>query len=125
MAFPTPCYALLKNLTYLTITGALSVTYDDAGNVIDVYDMETHRDLLDSGSIGRAWTSFDVTIPPVSPADAEAFDDRLSHTAPRDTMKKRTMIFWWDGAAGTGNQIAACWADQFIGYSGAAPAFVQ
>jgi hypothetical protein len=124
MALPTTIYILLKNLTYIAVEGAASVTYDDAGNVLDVYDMETHRDLLDAGSIGRSWAGT-VTIPPTPPTDPEAYDDRLSHTNPRETMKKRTMIYWWSGAGGTGDQLAACWSDQFIGYSGAVPRFVQ
>ena len=122
--FPTPCYALLKNLTYLEITGALSVTFDDAANVIDIYDTETYRDLFDAGSIVRAWSST-IVVPGATGGSPEDFDDRLSHTVRRDVVKKRTMMFWWDGAGGTGDKVASCWADQFIGYSGTAPAFVQ
>jgi hypothetical protein len=128
MALPTPLYILLKNLTYITVEGASSVTLDDAGNVIEVYDMETHRDLFDAGSIGRAWvtTTASYAIPPVPGTSVpESFDDRLSHEGPRPTPKNRTMLIWWSGAGGTGDQIAMCWADQFLAYSGGIPRFVQ
>lgn len=125
MAFPNKVYALLKNLVYLEIEDAASVTLDDAGNVIEVYDLETHRDLFDSGSIGRAWATDSLPAPFSSPGFPESADDRLNHEAPRVTLKNRTMIIWWDGANGTGEQIAMCWSDQFVGYSGAPPRFVQ
>lgn len=141
MAFPSTVYALLKNLTYMEITGAASVTIDEATNVKDVYDMDTHRNLFDAGSIGRDWVSTfggsvtaavtnnaftfnNATIDPATEAP-ELFDDRLSKTPPEPTLKQRTMIIWWSAAAGTGDQVAMCWADQFVGYSGAIPRFVQ
>lgn len=128
MAYPDPVFILLKNLTYLEVTGALSVTLDDAGNVVEVFDMENHRDLFDAGSIGRAWSSLGnaYDVPPTPGTDVpESFDDRLAHTDPRPTPHDRTMFIWWSGAAGTGDQVAMCWADQFIGYSGSAPRFIQ
>lgn len=128
MAFPTTVYVLLRNLVYLTVENPLSVTLDDAGNLIDVYDLETHRDLLDAGSIGRAWAAgpLNYHTPAVLGTDyPEATDDRVQHTAPRPTLKNRTMFIWWSGAAGTGDKVAMCWSDQFVGYSGAPPKFVQ
>lgn len=127
MALPTPLYILLRNLTYLEVEGALSVTLDDADNVIEVFDLETHRDLFDAGSLGRAWTTAapSYVVPPISGTIPEAYDDRLEHTDPRPTPKSRTMFKWWSGAGGTGDPLAMCWSDQFIGYSGAIPKFVQ
>lgn len=157
MAFPSTIYALLRNLTYLTIEGAASVTLDAADNVIEVYDLDSHRNLFDAGSIGRQWAAIFATATGggqlagtissngaswsdqgidsnsdflgssvfgqgISP---ESFDDRLSKTPPTPTLKQRTMIKWWSGAAGTGDPIAMCWSDQFIGYSGGVPRFVQ
>lgn len=126
MAFPTTVYALMRNLVYLTIEGAASVTLDDAGNVIEVYDLETHRNLLDSGSIGRAWgAAVETWTGGVGGLIPEGADDRLNARMPIPTLKNRTMIIWWSGAAGTGDKVAMCWSDQFIGYSGAPPKFVQ
>ncbi len=128
MAFPNKVYALLRNLVYMEIEGAASVTLDDAGNVIEVYDLETHRDLLDAGSIGRAWSEIGGSYAsPPNPGTTvpESEDDRLQHVAPRFTLKQRTMLIWWSGAAGTGDKLAMCWSDQFIGYSGSPPKFVQ
>ncbi len=128
MAFPTKVYALLRNLVYLEIENALSVTLDDAGNVLEVYDLETHRDLLDAGSIGRAWSDLaseydDPPNPGTTVVENE--DDRVQHVEPRPTLKNRTMIIWWSAAGGGGDKVAMCWSDQFIGYCGAPPRFVQ
>lgn len=127
MAFPSPLYIQLRNLTYMTVTGAASVTLDDAGNVVEVYDLTTHRDLLDAGAIGRSWSSSGAgyVMPQISGTIPEAYDDRINHVVPRDTMKKRTMFIWWDGANGTGEKVAMCWADQFVGYSDSIPRFIQ
>ncbi len=124
MALPNKIYALLRNLVYLEIEGAVSVTLDDAANVLEVYDLETHRNLFDAGTIGRAWAAT-VVAPFATGQEPEGADDRLNAVPPIPTLKNRTMIYWWNAAGGTGDKIAMCWSDQFIGYCGAPPRFVQ
>ncbi len=126
MAFPTTLYVLLKNLVYLQVDGAASVTLDGATNEIDVYDLETYRNLLDAGTIGRAWQiAVETWTGGVGGLIPEGADDRLNAIPPFPLLKRRTMIIWWSGAAGTGDKVAMCWSDQFIGYAAAPPKFVQ
>ncbi len=44
-------------------------------------------------------------------------DDRQTHTPPKPTFKKRSMILFWSGANGAGNVVASSWADEYMGCS--------
>lgn len=109
MALPTPLIVLLKGNMTLTVVGALSetqasVTYSDATN---------YRNELPASYIGRAWNDSNTSAS-ASPEWVE--DDRATATSPINLQKTRSMMLWWDGAAGTGNIVGKCWQDQFIGY---------
>jgi len=122
---PDPIYLLLRNMTYITIAECASVTLDDAGNVIEVYDLETFRNLIPSGDIGRAWNTANVTYPVktgISPP--HTFDDRHKDEDRRLLLKKRAKAILWSGVLGRGDKIAMAWLDQIIGYSGGIPQFV-
>ena len=49
MAFPSPLYVLLKQRKYLTIAGALDMTFSDEF----VYDSVNYRDTMDAGVLGN------------------------------------------------------------------------
>lgn len=55
------------------------------------------------------------------PAATITGDDRLMHIDPRNELKKRTMIKFWSGAAGTGDQLGEVWADRFVQWTGFQP----
>lgn len=127
--FPDPLIVLLRGQQTLTITGALSETAVDE----TIYDGTTYRDdptqLLNVPAPGveANFTAGDAqrgTYTGSNSFVAAGVADPVAHVAPRFHAKKRTMMKWWDGAAGTGNVVGKCWADQFIGYGDSAQ-FIQ
>jgi hypothetical protein len=129
MALPTPLTILLRGQQTLTVTDAVSETSVD----IDFYDGTTYRDdpvaLLNVPAPGVAanFTAGDAsrhTYTGSASFVAAGVADPVAHVAPRFHQKKRSMMLWWDGAAGTGNVVGKCWADQFIGYGDSAQ-FIQ
>lgn len=58
-----------------------------------------------------------ATIPPLH----MAIDDKVLHIAPRNEVKKRTIMKFWSAAGGTGDQLGEIWADKFIQWTGFQP----
>lgn len=121
------------------ITGVMSCSTAD----VEIYDLNNYRDLfLDTsqpeviigvtqtgagmggdGTTAQALGNFitQTTIPGVinlatPAANSFSTDDRISHTPPKPELKKKTLMTFTSGASGAGNVLAACWADEFVGF---------
>jgi hypothetical protein len=125
----------LKNSTKTSavMPGIQSATQED----LIVYDTEVYRDTIDAAFMGTGRTlnltegggdgllvSNGTLVSSTSAGGAFVFgtpsdphleeSDEFTHTPPNPLAKTRSIFYFWSGATGTGNVIAACWADQFI-----------
>jgi hypothetical protein len=114
-------YVQMTGYRYQEVTGAKSISLQEAQNKLEIFDLSTYRDVLSAGELGRAWEKTSLEIPFVSPGFPESTDDRPNHTAPREWAKPDTMIMWWDTAGGTGNCLAMCVYREFVSYSNTIP----
>lgn len=97
MAFPTPLYVLLKGGTYLTLADVIAETREDILNT----DQTNYRDTMDAAFQGGFTTVTAIAgaqqggaqIPLAGSLTAQT--DEFTHTIPRNTFSKRTMIRWW------------------------------
>ncbi len=120
---PDPLYAPIIGEKYLTVFGASSITYVDE----TVYDGEVYRDELDAAYVGGSNLSTSPTSGSFIMGYNYAFqskDDRFTHTVPRYMQKTVTLVKFWDGASGTGNQVGEIPWPIYQGWSGGVPQYV-
>ena len=112
--------------------------------VVDVYDTDNYRDdffntatagnLLLKMSVGTSGGADGEMLTQTNPDSATftessgthglfSVPDSVSHTSPRQELKKRTLIRYWSGpydvgsSSGTGNILFHVWADELTGVS--------
>lgn len=113
---------MAQNYTVRMRDGTVTEVADVASETTvdeEVYDLANYRNELDASTLGRAWTTatFAGETTPATLAVAEARDDRVNAVVPRPELKKRTRLFLWSAAGGTGDILFAGWLDRIEAYS--------
>ena len=87
---------------------------------------------LEDTTAAAVFTTGDLgTAAPVTGPYIYSATDEVMHVPPRPELKKRTMLRFWSGpfdngtSSGTGDVVAACWADEFRAFSKATFTFIQ
>lgn len=117
-------FTLLDEDVYYSLAGAKSFTIEDE----EVYTQDNYRDELSSGFAGGPAAALAVTestgggnfeLPKNNAIIIQS--DSYTHTAPRNEKRKRTMMYFWDDIAATGNVVACCDYSRFDQFSPGVP----